>query len=73
MTAKRLRSIDVLTAQKILTQKARTVLNPENVQVHSEAAALLLIWAANMIKLYACQKVLGPPSNQVSTVFKPED
>lgn len=27
--------------------------------LHSEAAALLLVWAANLIKLYACTKKLG--------------
>lgn len=35
------------------------MLTPENLQLHSEAAALLLIWAANMIKAYACYKKLG--------------
>lgn len=35
------------------------MLTPENVQLHSEAAALLLIWSANVIKLYACLKKLG--------------
>ena len=27
--------------------------------MHSEGAALLLVWSANMIKLYACAKKLG--------------
>ena len=27
--------------------------------LHSEAAALLLVWSANIIKLYACTKRLG--------------
>lgn len=27
--------------------------------LHSEAAALLLVWAANLIKMYACTKKLG--------------
>lgn len=35
------------------------MLTPENLQLHSEAAALLLIWAANLIKAYACYKRLG--------------
>lgn len=44
----------------------------QNVQLHSEAAALLLIWAANQIKLYACHKKLGPPP-EVSSEIKPEE
>lgn len=32
----------------------------QNVQFHSEGAALLLIWGANLIKLYACYKKLKP-------------
>jgi hypothetical protein len=32
------------------------MLTPENLQLHSEAAALLLIWAANSIKHFACHK-----------------
>jgi hypothetical protein len=47
-----------LRAQQILTQKTNQLLTPENLQLHSEAAALLLIWAANSIKLYACFKRL---------------
>ncbi len=27
--------------------------------LHSEGAALLLVWAANLVKLYACAKKLG--------------
>ena len=27
--------------------------------LHSEAAALLLVWAANLIKLYACVRKFG--------------
>lgn len=27
--------------------------------MHSEGAALLLVWAANLIKFYACTKYLG--------------
>jgi len=29
------------------------------VHLHSEGAALLLVWAANLIKWYACTKKLG--------------
>jgi hypothetical protein len=42
------------------------------VQLHSEAAALLLIWAANQIKLYACYKKVGPPQVK-PTVFKTDE
>jgi hypothetical protein len=35
------------------------MLTPENLHLHSEAAALLLIWSANLIKSYACYKKLG--------------
>ena len=42
-----IRPTEVLRAQQILTQKTNAMLTPENVQLHSEAAALLLIWAAN--------------------------
>ena len=68
-----MRPADVLTAQKILTQKTNTMLTPENVQLHSEGAALLLIWAANMIKLYACWKKVGPPTKEVRQALKYED
>jgi hypothetical protein len=34
------------------------MLTPDNLQLHSEAAALLLIWAANTIKEYAVYKKL---------------
>jgi hypothetical protein len=55
---KTLRPNEVLRAQQILTQKTNAMLTPENVQLHSEGAALLLIWAANMIKMYAiCIKI----------------
>jgi hypothetical protein len=41
------------------------MLTPENLQLHSEAAALLLIWAANLIKHYACHKFFkGDGDNQ---------
>ena len=49
------------------------MLTPENVQLHSEGAALLLIWAANMIKLYACWKKVGPPAAEVSRPLKHDD
>ena len=35
------------------------MLTPENVQMHSQGAAFLLVWAANMIKLYAATKWLS--------------
>ena len=35
------------------------MLTPENVQIHSQGAAFLLVWAANMIKLYAATKWLN--------------
>ena len=73
ITPKTIRPNDVLQAQKILTQKTNTMLTPENVQLHSEGAALLLIWAANMIKLYACWKKLGPPINETQQPLKYED
>lgn len=60
LSPKSMRAADVLAAQKILTQKTNTMLTPENVQFHSEGAALLLIWGANLIKLYACYKKLKP-------------
>lgn len=40
------------------------MLTPENLYLHSEAAALLLIWAANSIKQYACYKFLKSDDNQ---------
>lgn len=46
-------------AQQILVQKTNTLLTPENVQIHSQGAALLLVWAANIIKNYAAFKYLG--------------
>ena len=73
MTPKTMRPNDVLLAQKILTQKTNTMLTPENVQLHSEGAALLLIWAANMIKLYACWKKVGPPTEEINKPLKPDD
>jgi hypothetical protein len=54
VSPKTLKPIDVLKAQQILIQKTNSMLTPENVNLHSEGAALLLIWAANTIKLYAC-------------------
>lgn len=68
-----MRPADVLMAQKILTQKTNTMLTPENVQLHSEGAALLLIWAANMIKLYACWKKVGPPTKEVNKPLNYDD
>lgn len=35
------------------------MLTPENVQIHSSGAAFLLVWAANIIKLYASTKWLA--------------
>ena len=45
----------------------------QNVQLHSEGAALLLIWGANMIKLYACQKKLNPKEEPPAKPLKYED
>ena len=73
MTPKTLRSSDVLAAQKILTQKTNSMLTPENVSMSSEAAALLLIWAANMIKYYACWKKAGPPPEETQKPLRAED
>lgn len=45
------------------------MLTPENLQLHSEAAALLLIWAANSIKQYAAFKSLqlkNDPYNNIN-------
>ena len=42
-------------------------------QLHSEAAALLLIWAANTIKLYACFKRLGPTPDKQTSVLKTDE
>jgi len=70
-----------------LTQKTNTMLTPEvsffytiivffllqNVQLHSEGAALLLIWAANIIKLYACIKKLNPKEEATAKPLKYED
>ena len=36
--------------------------------MHSEGAALLLVWAANLIKLFACQKKLGEKEPGTLTV-----
>jgi hypothetical protein len=41
--------------------------------LHSEAAALLLIWAANIIKLYACWKRLGPPPEKATSIIKMDE
>ena len=49
------------------------MLTPENVQLHSEGAALLLIWSANLIKLYACWKKLGPPVKEIKQPLKYDD
>lgn len=35
------------------------MLTPENVQIHSHGAALLLVWSANVIKQYAAFKWVG--------------
>jgi len=40
------------------------MLTPENVQIHSSGAAFLLVWAANIIKLYAATKWLGDELKQ---------
>ena len=73
LSPKTLRPANVLAAQRILTQKTNTMLTPENVQMLSEGAALLLIWGANMIKLYACHKRLGPEEEPPAKSFKQED
>ena len=44
------------------------MLTPQNVSLHSEGAALLLVWAANLVKLYACAKKLGEKDPQTLTV-----
>ena len=49
------------------------MLTPENVQLSSEAGALLLIWSANMIKYYACWKRAGPPPESTQKPLKAED
>eukprot|EP00347_Sterkiella_histriomuscorum_P020945 403335852 len=54
-----LRPQDLLRAQQILNAKGNISLTPQNVHLHSEGAALLLVWAANLIKLYACMKKNG--------------
>jgi len=41
------------------------------VSIHSEAAALLLVWAANLIKLYACTKRLGILEITASSITGP--
>ena len=58
------KSDDVLRAQNILVQKTNTMLTPENVQIHSQGAALLLVWAANIIKQYASYKWIGEDLNK---------
>lgn len=67
---KTLRPTEVLRAQGILTQKTNSMLTPENVQLHSEGAALLLIWTANMIKMYAiCVKIgIQPEEHNRNTI-----
>ena len=42
-------------------------------QLHSEGAALLLIWGANMIKLYACTKKLDPKDEPATKPLRYED
>lgn len=49
------------------------MLTPENVQLHSEGAALLLIWGANVIKLYACHKRLKPAEDAPQKPLRYED
>ena len=39
------------------------MLTPENVSIHSKGAAFMLVWAANIIKLYAATKWLGEELN----------
>ena len=73
ISPKTLRPANVLQAQKILTQKTNTMLTPENVQMLSEGAALLLIWSANMIKLYACHKRLKPKDEPPQKPLRYED
>ena len=73
LNTKTLRPANVLQAQKVLTQKTNTMLTPENVQMHSEGAALLLIWGANIIKLYACQKKLKPKDEPPQKPLRYED
>jgi len=73
MSPKTMRPASVLHAQKILTQKTNTMLTPENVQLHSEAAALLLIWGANMIKYYACHRKLQPKDAAPQKPLRYED
>ena len=74
LNAKTMKSSDVFRAQQILTDKTNRILTPDNVQFHSEAAALLLIWAANAIKLYACGITLGiKPEEKQKEVIKMDD
>ena len=56
------------------------MLTPENVQIHSQGAAFLLIWAANVIKHYAAtkalghqQKTLGPQYANLGADYEKED
>ena len=59
LNANNLKPEDVLRAQNVLIDKTNSMLTPENLQMHSQGAALLLIWAANLIKNYAAFKFLG--------------
>lgn len=59
MTADTVKAEDVYRAQQILVQKTNYMLMPENVQLHNQGAAFLLVWAANLIKLFAVTKWLG--------------
>lgn len=59
LTPQTLKPEDVYRAQSILVQKTNTILTPENVQIHSQGAAFLLVWAANVIKLYAASQWVG--------------
>lgn len=59
LTPKTVKVEDIYRAQQILVQKTNLMLTPENVQLHSQSAAFLLVWAANLIKLYAVTQWLG--------------
>lgn len=63
-----------------MVQKTNTMLTPENVQIYSQGAALLLIWGANVIKAYAAIKWLGKDKPAARALyanlpanFKPRD
>lgn len=45
------------------------MLTPENVQIHSQGAAFLLVWAANVIKHYAALKWLGDDIRKTAPQF----